>query len=82
MDKVVVALCEQGPALETSRHAMEAMAKKAEDLMMQGRQREALEILQNVGQAAQNEYAGATGRPRKLMPTSKTTIDFYYSADR
>ncbi|KJS33398.1 MAG: hypothetical protein VR64_00930 [Desulfatitalea sp. BRH_c12] len=61
MDKVVVALCEQGPSEETSRHAMEAMTKKAEDLMMQGRQREALEILQNVGQAAQNEYARATG---------------------
>ena len=61
MDKLILQQCEKSPDEQKSERNMQDIAQKAEELMKQGRQREALELLQQVGHAAGNEFARATG---------------------
>ncbi|MCA1792964.1 MAG: hypothetical protein LC660_03665 [Desulfobacteraceae bacterium] len=63
MDELILKQCTKNPGEQKSEQNMQDLAKKAEELMKQGKQREALELLQQVGHAAQNEVARSTGSP-------------------
>jgi hypothetical protein len=56
MDRIIMDRCEMGPAEKNTQQDMEAMGAKAQELMTQGRQREALELLQRMGQTGQGAY--------------------------
>lgn len=61
MDELILEQCKKSPGEQNSEQNMQDLAKKAEELMKQGKQREALQLLQQVGNAAQNEFARSTG---------------------
>ncbi|MFN2366449.1 MAG: hypothetical protein ABR523_08325, partial [Desulfurivibrionaceae bacterium] len=54
MDQVIGSRCEKNSGQEKARRDAEKMGAKVQELMMQGRQREALELLQEMGQASQD----------------------------
>ena len=60
-DKVILARCEKGPQEQETAEDMEAMAMKAQQLMLQGRQREALALLQHAGESAQGIHEKGLG---------------------
>ena len=53
MDQVIASRCEKNSRPGKARRDAEKMGAKVQELMMQGRQREALELLQKIGQASQ-----------------------------
>lgn len=60
-NKIILDRCEKGPQAQKAAEDMEAMAMKAQQLMMQGRQREALALLQRAGESAQGIHAKSLG---------------------
>ncbi|OKY73582.1 MAG: hypothetical protein BM485_18125 [Desulfobulbaceae bacterium DB1] len=53
MDKVIGSRCQRKSGPGKARRDAEEMGAKVQELMMQSRQREALELLQEMGQAGQ-----------------------------